>query len=37
MSVQLPKSVGGVGGEAVYVDTEGSFTVKRLKGKYVYV
>uniref|UniRef100_A0A0P4WF91 DNA repair protein RAD51 homolog 3 n=1 Tax=Scylla olivacea TaxID=85551 RepID=A0A0P4WF91_SCYOL len=31
VSVQLPKSVGGVGGEAVYVDTEGSFTVKRLK------
>ncbi|KAG0721067.1 DNA repair protein RAD51 3 [Chionoecetes opilio] len=31
VSVQLPKSVGGVGGEAVYVDTEGSFTVRRLK------
>lgn len=33
VSVQLPSSVGGVGGEAVFVDTEGSFTVGRLKGK----
>ncbi|XP_063612965.1 DNA repair protein RAD51 homolog 3-like [Penaeus indicus] len=31
VSVQLPESVGGVGGEALFVDTEGSFTVGRLK------
>lgn len=31
VSVQLPSSVGGVGGEAVFIDTEGSFTVGRLK------
>lgn len=31
VSVQLPSSVGGVGGEAVFIDTEGSFTVGRIK------
>ncbi|CAL4171815.1 unnamed protein product [Meganyctiphanes norvegica] len=31
VSVQLPHTVGGVQGEAVYIDTEGSFTVGRLK------
>nr|XP_045581234.1 DNA repair protein RAD51 homolog 3-like [Procambarus clarkii]XP_045581235.1 DNA repair protein RAD51 homolog 3-like [Procambarus clarkii] len=31
VSVQLPSSVGGVGGEAVFLDTEGSFTAGRLK------
>lgn len=31
VSVQLPQSMGGVQGEAVYIDTEGSFTVERLK------
>lgn len=36
VSVQLPQSVGGVGGEAVYVDTRGSFTVKRLKDMASY-
>lgn len=33
VSVQLPQVVGGLGGEAVYVDTEGAFTAKRLRGK----
>ncbi|XP_042237415.1 DNA repair protein RAD51 homolog 3-like isoform X2 [Homarus americanus] len=31
VSVQLPSSVGGVGGEALFIDTEGSFTAGRLK------
>ncbi|XP_076051168.1 DNA repair protein RAD51 homolog 3-like isoform X2 [Oratosquilla oratoria] len=31
VSVQIPVSAGGVDGEAVYIDTEGSFTVGRLK------
>ncbi|KAL7647947.1 UNVERIFIED_CONTAM: hypothetical protein RMT77_001563 [Armadillidium vulgare] len=31
VSVQLPSFIGGVEGEAVYVDTEGSFSILRLK------
>lgn len=30
MNVQIPELLGGVDGEAVYVDTEGSFIVERL-------
>ena len=29
MNVQVPHTCGGVGGEAVYIDTEGSFVVER--------
>lgn len=30
INVQIPKSIGGVGGEALYIDSEGSFVVDRL-------
>ncbi|XP_076367605.1 DNA repair protein RAD51 homolog 3-like [Tachypleus tridentatus] len=30
VNVQIPESCGGVGGEAIYIDTEGSFIVERL-------
>jgi RAD51-like protein 2 len=30
VNVQIPKSIGGAGGEALYVDSEGSFIVDRL-------
>ena len=30
MDVQIPKAVGGLEGEAVYIDTEGSFIIDRL-------
>ena len=30
MDVQVPECFGGLGGQAVYVDTEGSFLVNRL-------
>jgi RAD51-like protein 2 len=30
MSVQVPEYLGGLGGEAVFIDTEGSFLVERL-------
>ena len=29
IDVQIPKAFGGVGGEAIYIDTEGSFTCER--------
>ena len=29
VNVQIPEAVGGPGGEAIYVDTEGSFIVER--------
>ncbi|KAK7083518.1 hypothetical protein SK128_016884 [Halocaridina rubra] len=32
VSVQVPPIIGGVGGEAVFVDTEGSFSAGRTKG-----
>ncbi|KAK4315078.1 hypothetical protein Pmani_013672 [Petrolisthes manimaculis] len=31
VSVQVPVSVGGVGGQALFIDTEGSFTSSRIK------
>lgn len=30
MNVQLPKELGGVDGEALYVDTHGDFAVERI-------
>ncbi|XP_064620780.1 DNA repair protein RAD51 homolog 3-like isoform X1 [Lineus longissimus] len=30
VDVQIPEAFGGIGGEAVYIDTEGSFIVERL-------
>ena len=30
LNVQLPKEQGGANGEAIYIDTEGSFLIKRL-------
>lgn len=29
VDVQIPEYLGGVGGEAIYIDTEGSFVVER--------
>ena len=34
MSVQFPTNCGGVEGKAIFIDTEGSFSVSRLKGKH---
>ncbi|KAB7499586.1 DNA repair protein RAD51-like protein 3, partial [Armadillidium nasatum] len=36
VSVQLPSCIGGVEGEAVYVDTEGSFSILRLKDSIAF-
>lgn len=30
VNVQIPKSIGGMGGEALYVDSEGSFIAERV-------
>ncbi len=30
IDVQIPEAMGGLGGEAVFIDTEGSFLVERL-------
>ena len=32
----MPKACGGVQGQAVFIDTEGSFNVSRLKGNLAY-
>lgn len=35
MDVQIPTSVGGLAGEALFIDTKSGFTPERLKGEYI--
>jgi len=34
ITVQMPKEYGGTQGQAIYIDTEGSFNVSRIEGNH---
>ena len=34
IDAQIPVALGGLGGEAIYIDTEASFSVRRLQGGF---
>jgi RecA/RadA recombinase len=35
VDVQIPRSFGGLAGEALFIDTESGFTPDRLKGEHI--
>jgi hypothetical protein len=37
VDVQIPRSFGGLGGEALFIDTSSGFTPARLKGELMRV